>query len=184
MHRVRRPRTIGFSSSYRARMMAAHHEHPNVPSLSQMQALKDKLRHLLPGELPEDASTTCDICQKDYSAEHIDPSEDAEVAIMLPCKHIFGEYCINTWVRSTLHVFVPHVTNPSQFETCKTHKNKVTCPMCRKLLVEPRRPEHEVFRPGHEVLQALAARDHRLLERYYQLEERHVLGITARDLEG
>lgn len=40
----------------------------------------------------------CDICQKDYSAKHVDPSEDDEVAIQLPCMHIFGEHCINTWV--------------------------------------------------------------------------------------
>jgi hypothetical protein len=25
-----------------------------------------------------------------------------------------------------------------QFDTCKKHKNKMTCPMCRKLLIEPR----------------------------------------------
>lgn len=25
----------------------------------------------------------------------------------------------------------------TQFDTCKTHKNKVTCPMCRKRLIEP-----------------------------------------------
>jgi hypothetical protein len=24
-----------------------------------------------------------------------------------------------------------------QFDTCVTHKNKVTCPMCRKQLIEP-----------------------------------------------
>jgi hypothetical protein len=26
-----------------------------------------------------------------------------------------------------------------QFDTCKKHKNKVTCPMCRKNLIEPSR---------------------------------------------
>ncbi|KAF2116842.1 hypothetical protein BDV96DRAFT_36121 [Lophiotrema nucula] len=93
---------------------------PNVPSPAQMHALRDKLRHFLPNELPEGSSSMCDICQKDYSGKHVDPSEEQEVAIQLPCKHIFGEHCINTW-----------------FETCQKHKNKITCPMCRKLLIEP-----------------------------------------------
>lgn len=62
----------------------------------------------------------CNICQKDYSATHVAPSEDEEIAMQLPCKHIFGEHCINTW-----------------FETCKKDKLKMTCPMCRKVLIEP-----------------------------------------------
>lgn len=92
----------------------------NSPTPAQMQALKDKLRHFLPSELPEGSSASCDICQKDYSAKHVLPTEEDEVAIQLPCKHVFGEYCIHKW-----------------FDTCKQHKNKITCPMCRKLLVEP-----------------------------------------------
>ncbi|KAF2689340.1 hypothetical protein K458DRAFT_400115 [Lentithecium fluviatile CBS 122367] len=160
MHRVRRPRTVGFSSSYRARMFANNHD-PNVPTQSQMQTLKDKLRHLLPSELPKDTSSMCDICQKDYSPQHTDPSEEAEVAIMLPCKHIFGEHCINTW-----------------FNTCKTHKNKVTCPMCRKLLIEP-------LRPGQEALHSLSLADRRVLERYLMNEDRlHFENAAARELEG
>ncbi|KAF1977997.1 hypothetical protein BU23DRAFT_249302 [Bimuria novae-zelandiae CBS 107.79] len=95
-------------------------EHPNVPSPGQMQALRDKLRHFLPKELPEGIDAMCDICQKDYSEKHVDPSEDNEIAIQLPCKHVFGEYCINTW-----------------FDTCRKQKNKITCPMCRKTLIEP-----------------------------------------------
>jgi hypothetical protein len=85
-----------------------------------MQRLRDKLRKFLPSELPEGISHMCDICQKDYSTKQVKPCEEEEVAIQLPCKHFFGEACINTW-----------------FETCKTHKNKITCPMCRKVLIEP-----------------------------------------------
>lgn len=42
------------------------------------------------------------------------------MAIQLPCKHVFGEFCFQKWV-----------------DTCKEHKNKITCPMCRELLVKP-----------------------------------------------
>ncbi|KAF1997911.1 hypothetical protein P154DRAFT_269971 [Amniculicola lignicola CBS 123094] len=108
----------------RERLVAAHEfrrsfSDPNVPSGRQMQELRDKLRHFLPSELPGDVEPTCDICSKDYSTKHVQPTEDEEVAIQLPCKHVFGEHCINTW-----------------FETCTKHKNKITCPMCRKLLIE------------------------------------------------
>ena len=58
--------------------------------------------------------------------------------------------------------------------------------MCRKLLIEPvpARPAHEVLRPGHDVLQALAVGDRRALERYLQFEDRHLFNVTARELEG
>lgn len=116
---TRRPRTMAHPSVHRARYFAQT-EHPNVPTSGQMQILRDKLRHYLPKELPEGIDATCDICQKDYSEKHVDPSEEEEIAIQLPCKHVFGEHCINTW-----------------FETCKKDKHKITCPMCRKLLIEP-----------------------------------------------
>lgn len=110
-----------------------------TPTHNQMQVLKDKLRHFLPTELPEDASTCCDICQKDYSTKHCLPTDEEEVAIQLPCKHIFGEHCINTW-----------------FDTCKAHKNKITCPMCRKLLIEPVRPPPTLIPAVPEVISFIA----------------------------
>lgn len=73
-------------------------EHPNVPTAAELQKLRDKLRHFLPNELPEGTDTVCDICQKDFAVKYVIPSEDEEVAIQLPCKHYFGEHCINTWV--------------------------------------------------------------------------------------
>jgi len=97
MPRVRRQRTVGGSAAFRSRMMVQHE--PNVPTPGQMAELKDKLRHFLPHQLPSDSPTICDICQKEYSSVHVNPSEEEEVAIQLPCKHIFGEFCINTWVR-------------------------------------------------------------------------------------
>lgn len=112
----------------------------NTPTPNQMQTLRDQLRHFLPSQLPEDASTCCDICQKDYSAKHCLPTEEDEVAIQLPCKHIFGEHCINTW-----------------FDTCKAHKNKITCPMCRKLLIEPvRAPPAALIPAVPEVISFIA----------------------------
>lgn len=110
-----------------------------TPTHNQMQILKDKLRHFLPTELPEDASTSCNICQKDFSTKHCLPTDEEEVAIQLPCKHIFGEYCINTW-----------------FDTCKAHKNKITCPMCRKLLIEPVRPPPTLIPAVPEVISFIA----------------------------
>lgn len=95
---------------------------PNVTTDSQLQILRASLPKFLLGELPKDTSATCDICAKDYSATHVQPSEEEEIALKLPCGHTFGEFCIAQW-----------------FDTCKTHKNKVTCPMCRKQLIEPQR---------------------------------------------
>jgi hypothetical protein len=104
----------------RARNSQAAYMDSMVATPGQIQALKDKLRHFLPSQLPEGSSTCCDICSKDYSAKHCMPTEEDEVAIQLPCKHVFGEFCFNTWL-----------------DTCTKHKNKLTCPMCRKVLVEP-----------------------------------------------
>ncbi|KAF3047973.1 hypothetical protein E8E12_003315 [Didymella heteroderae] len=93
---------------------------PNVIFNRQIKKFKGGLDRYTLQELPDVTSPTCDICAKDYSATSVQPSEDEEIAIMLPCGHVFGEFCIDQW-----------------FETCKTHKNKITCPMCRKQLVEP-----------------------------------------------
>ncbi|KAF1916997.1 hypothetical protein BDU57DRAFT_517427 [Ampelomyces quisqualis] len=97
-----------------------HHGDPNVATSRQIQELKDKLPRRLLGELPAETSSMCDICAKDYSCVHVKACEEEEVAIELACGHVFGEFCIFQW-----------------FDTCKTHKNKVTCPMCRTRLIEP-----------------------------------------------
>ncbi|OCK79757.1 hypothetical protein K432DRAFT_405293 [Lepidopterella palustris CBS 459.81] len=91
-----------------------------VVTQTQMKKLREELKHLLPSELPDGTSHMCDICQKDYSHTHVKPTDEEEIAIQLPCKHVFGEHCINTW-----------------FETCQTQKHKITCPMCRKVLAAP-----------------------------------------------
>ncbi|CAO2651144.1 Nn.00g094410.m01.CDS01 [Neocucurbitaria sp. VM-36] len=112
-----RPREV------RPRFMGHHQQFdPNIATPRQIQELKDKLPRRLPCELSEETSKCCDICQKDYSTTHVKPIEDEEVAVELACGHVFGEFCIFQW-----------------FDTCKTHKNKVSCPMCRKLLIEPSR---------------------------------------------
>jgi hypothetical protein len=77
----------------------AQHHDPNIATSRQVSELKDKLPRCLLGELPEGVSSTCDICDKDYSSTHVAPGEDEEVAIELPCGHRFGEYCIFQWVR-------------------------------------------------------------------------------------
>ena len=90
-HRRResRPQPRFFSSQFRD---------PNEITTGQIQELKTSLTKLLINELPEDASPTCDICAKDYSATHEPPSEEEEVAVKLPCGHFFGEFCIGQWV--------------------------------------------------------------------------------------
>ncbi|OWY57191.1 zinc ion binding protein [Alternaria alternata] len=92
---------------------------PNVSTARQINILKLSLNRHLPSALPEDASKTCDICQKDYATTLVAPTEDEENAVQLVCGHRFGEFCINQW-----------------FDTCREHKNKVTCPMCRAQLIE------------------------------------------------
>ncbi|KAF3050534.1 hypothetical protein E8E11_009796 [Didymella keratinophila] len=93
---------------------------PLVTFNRQIKKFKESLERYTFDTLPGVTSRTCDICAKDYSATNVQPSEDEEIAIMLPCGHVFGEFCIDQWL-----------------ETCKTHKNKITCPMCRKQLIEP-----------------------------------------------
>lgn len=132
-----------------ARFLAQRHLHdPNIPSEEQIQELKGKLPRRLAGELAEAASKTCDICAKDYSHTLVTPSEEAEVALELPCGHCFGEFCIHHW-----------------FDTCKAQKNKVTCPMCRKQLIEPCLPpprpmRNETSRYHHALYQTLHRHGH------------------------
>lgn len=68
----------------------------------QIKKLKEILERYTLNELPEVTSPTCDICAKDYSAKNVQPSEDEEIAIMLPCGHVFGEFCIDHWVRKSM----------------------------------------------------------------------------------
>jgi hypothetical protein len=64
----------------------------------------------------------------------------------------------------------------------------VTCPMCRKLLIQPSpaRTAGEALRSGNtaEVLRALQTMDRRALELYLQVEDRHLRYMPARDSEG
>ena len=71
---------------------------PRIITGSQLQQLTASLPRLLRDELPDDTSPTCDICAKDYSAVPVQPSEEEEVAVKLPCGHCFGESCITEWV--------------------------------------------------------------------------------------
>ena len=89
-----RPREV------RPRFMGHHHQQfdPNIATPRQIQELKDKLPRRLPSELPKETSTACDICSKDYSICHVQPVEEEEIAIELPCGHVFGEFCIFQWV--------------------------------------------------------------------------------------
>lgn len=102
-----RPREV------RPRFMGHHHPHfdPNIATPRQIQELKDKLPRHLPSELPKETSTTCDICQKDYSPKHVQPAEEEEVAIELPCGHVFGEFCIFQWVCVLLYDFTLRFVN-------------------------------------------------------------------------
>ncbi|KAG9185665.1 hypothetical protein G6011_06996 [Alternaria panax] len=88
----------------------------------QINILKLGLDRHLPSTLPEDASKACDICQKDYATTLVTPTEEEENAIQLVCGHRFGEFCICQW-----------------FDTCREHKHKVTCPMCRAQLIDETR---------------------------------------------
>lgn len=88
-----RPREV------RPRFMGHHQQFdPNIAAPRQIQELKNKLPRRLPSELSEETSKCCDICQKDYSSTHAQPTEDEEVAVELACGHVFGEYCIFQWV--------------------------------------------------------------------------------------
>ncbi|KAF2272844.1 uncharacterized protein EI97DRAFT_445456 [Westerdykella ornata] len=98
--------------------------HRNTPTNEQLQALVATLRAncLLHPHLPTE-DNTCGICTKEYAGEKCDASEDRENAILVPCpaKHVFGEWCIMTWIR-----------------TCLDQKNVIACPTCRKALIAPR----------------------------------------------
>lgn len=88
-----RPREV------RPRFFGQHqHIDPSIATPRQIQELKERLPRRLPSELSKEVSTACDICQKDYAVSQVQPVEEEEVAIELPCGHIFGEFCIFQWV--------------------------------------------------------------------------------------
>ncbi|KAF2499474.1 hypothetical protein BU16DRAFT_272949 [Lophium mytilinum] len=93
---------------------------PPTVSDAQINAFKSGLKKMVLSELPEGADTECEICVKEYSLKLVTPCEDEEIAVELPCKHVFGEDCLNNWCN-----------------TCKVEKRSITCPKCRKTLVEP-----------------------------------------------
>ena len=73
---------------------------PLVMVNRQIKKFKESLERYTFDTLPGVTSRTCDICAKDYSATNVQPSEDEEIAVMLPCGHVFGEFCIDQWVRN------------------------------------------------------------------------------------
>jgi len=121
-HHRRRPASHPFRLSARPTV-----QKPQNKPARNIQDLKRTLPNLLPSELPAGTSTTCDICIKEYHIYHVLADENQETAIALPCGHYFGEWCIFQW-----------------FDTCEKFKNKVTCPMCRMLLVDPARCDSAV----------------------------------------
>lgn len=91
--RAQRERRLRFYSSF---------QDPTVTFNRQIKKFKESLDKYTLRQLPDVTSPTCDICAKDYSATNVQPSEDAEIAIMLPCGHVFGEFCIDQWVRKSI----------------------------------------------------------------------------------
>jgi hypothetical protein len=75
---------------------------PMVTVNRQIKKFKESLERYTFDTLPGVTSRTCDICAKDYSATNVQPSEDEEIAVMLPCGHVFGEFCIDQWVREPI----------------------------------------------------------------------------------
>lgn len=71
---------------------------PNEVSYSQVVEMKARLPRYLPINLPEEKDRSCDICQKEYANEYVQPSDEQEIAVELPCGHYFGEFCLGHWV--------------------------------------------------------------------------------------
>ena len=72
----------------------------------------------------EDADQGCGICRREYTdpshyAHDSDESDRCVDPVKLPCNHIFGKVCIGEWL------------SPTEGEGR-------TCPMCRRVLFEPR----------------------------------------------
>lgn len=92
----------------------------------------------------------CPVCDKRYEETLVEPTEDYENAIELPCGHVFGHWCLAEWMR-----------------TRERDRNKVDCPMCRVDLLEtpPRLPSV----PTPEQLSHLPESDQRHLIQQYRM---------------
>ena len=123
-------------SRLQPRFLSHQFRDPDEITPGQIMDFKMKLPRLLVNELPEDTSSACDICMKDYSATDVEPSEEEEVAVKLPCGHVFGEFCLGFWVCEMMPCCKLNLTC-IQLQSSKKHRNKITCPMCRTQLIKP-----------------------------------------------
>lgn len=129
-------------------------------SIGTWHVIKFFLKELKPVNIwdiePEDCQ--CDICTEDFTA-------DFHCAVRLPCNHIFGKTCIESWLR-------PYVSS----EACSGQEfpswGANSCPKCRRVFFPP----HKIF----GVIDNLADIEIRI--RYFDMVYAHI-GITLSQQE-